>query len=196
MEGMAIMQEKLTGKKPDVLEVVEGKNYRTKAQIRREEQARQESARAALEARQAEEDRQRALDEENSAQQGGGGAMKGLVTLAAGANRYRNGSASRESSTSTETAGRPAQRGGAAKDSGAAAQDNGAAPGQAARKAPVDPLEGKNFGSRRKRKKKFRSRIPWELLDNLDAQKQAVEDVGKAQYEARRASAETRGSSR
>ena len=50
---------------------------------------------------------------------------------------------------------------------------------------PKDPLEGKHFGSRRRRKKKFRSRIPWELLDNLDAQKRAMEEVGKAQHQRR-----------
>ena len=54
-----------------------------------------------------------------------------------------------------------------------------------AAKKKVDPLEGKQFGRRRPRKKKFRSRIPWELLDNLDAQKQAVQDVGKNQYKMR-----------
>ncbi len=51
MEGMATLQEQLTGQRPEVLEVVQGKNLRTKVQIRREEQERVEAARARLEAR-------------------------------------------------------------------------------------------------------------------------------------------------
>ena len=38
MEGMAILQEKLTGQKPEVLEVAKGKNLKTKVQIRKEQQ--------------------------------------------------------------------------------------------------------------------------------------------------------------
>jgi len=181
MEGMAIMQKNLTGQKPDVLEVVEGKNYRTKAQIRREEQERMEKARATLAARQA-------SIEATTGAKGDGDAesnpLKSLVTMAQ-AKTLRGPSAAADVDGPPQRSDDDRYGGGG----GGAKDDGPSAPAREEAKKPKDPLEGKQFGKRRPRKKKFRSKIPWELLDTLDVQKQAVADVGKAQLAMRREAA-------
>jgi hypothetical protein len=161
-----------------------------------------EAARATLEARQAAKvAAAEALHQEEmhgkaaiGGSVGGARALQGLVALAKGQASFggRGGAGFDGEDGSGGGGGGGADGrqddggGGGGGDGGR--RGGGGGGGGGSKEDPVQPQQ-QQFGERRPRKKKFRSRIPWELLDTLDSQKQAVAEVGKAQHEARSAQA-------